>query len=529
LVGELRGTADATDLAAFPTSDDQRTDVRAVFSWSLRSLIAPAARAFRLLGLVPGGDIDAYGLAALAGVDPTTAGQVADTLAGAHLVQPDGHGRFSMHDLLRAYAMSCAEGDLAPDERKDATTRLLDYYLTTATIAADIQYPFATPARHRNRPTPMWDGTVPDVQSVRSAANWMATERNNLVAACVHAARHGWPGHAVALAAVLRPVLDDGHYSEGLTVHTEAYRAAELMGNGCDPLDRAFIRICLAVTNWRLGRIDLAAADAARALDDNTRLDCAEGVAMSLIVLGVIRDSQGRFGEASDCQLRGLEIARSAGNRTQEAAQLLNLGSIHLRMEEYGAAARFHRQAMVAFDAIGQPTGAAEARHGLAAAYASLGRFDEAMALAEQALAVEIEYGHLETRAEIMVTIGRIHQQQGRYGDAMEHLAQALGLCRDVDQPALTALALNTLGDTYRDDGDHTSSAECHAEALDLAEHGGDWLGRAQALLGLGDALAALGDTEQAQSRWQQALDAYTEMNIPAAEAVRLRLPSARS
>ena len=52
-----------------------------------------------------------------------------------------------MHDLVRAYAMSSAERDLAPDERHDATTRLLDYYLTTATIAADIQYPFATPSR----------------------------------------------------------------------------------------------------------------------------------------------------------------------------------------------------------------------------------------------------------------------------------------------------------------------------------------------------------------------------------------------
>jgi tetratricopeptide (TPR) repeat protein len=518
LVGELGG------LEAFPTSDDERTDVRAVFNWSLRRLSAPAARAFRLLGLVPGGDVDVYGLAALAGVDPTTAGRLAETLAGAHLVQPDGRGRFSMHDLVRAYAMSSAERDLAHDERHDAATRLLDYYLTTATAAADIQYPFATPARPRQRPTPMWDGAIPDVHFVRSAASWMAAERDNLVRACVHAARHGWPGHAVALAAVLLPALDDGHYIEGLAVHTEAQRAAEIMGNDCDPVDRAFIRICFAVTNWRLGRIDVAAADAARALDDNTRLDCAEGVAMSLIVLGLIRDCQGRLREAIDCQLRSLDIARTAGNRTQEAVQLLNLGSIHLRLEEYDAAARFHRQALVAFDAIGQATGAAEARHGLAAAYAWLGRHDEALALAEQALAVEIEYGHLLTQAEIMVTIGRVYQRQGRHGDAVEQLAQALAVCRDVDQPALTAHALNTLGDTYRDDGDHASSVECHGEALQLAEHSGDWLGRARALVGLGDAYAASGDTEQAQSRWRQALDAYTEMRLPAAEAVRARL-----
>ena len=273
----------------------------------------------------------------------------------------------------------------------------------------------------------------------------------------------------------------------------------------------------------------ISAADAERALDENSRLHFAEGVAMSLIVLGLVRDSQGRFREAIDCQLRGLEIARSAGNRTQEAVQLLNLGAIHLRLEEFEASATFHQQAMVAFETIGQPAGAAESRHGLADTFIHLGRYDEALALAEHALAVAIEHSHLLTQAEIMVTIGRIYQKQGRHEDAVEQLARALAVCRDVDHPALTALALNTLGDTYRDDGDHTSSAECHAEALDLAEHGGDWLGRARALLGLGDAHAALGDTEQARSRWQQALDAYTEMHVPTAEAVRARLSSATS
>jgi tetratricopeptide (TPR) repeat protein len=344
----------------------------------------------------------------------------------------------------------------------------------------------------------------------------------------VYAARHGWPGHAVALAAVLRPALDDGHCIEGLTVHTEAHRAAEAMGD-CDPLDRAFIRICLAVTKWRLGRIEVAAADAQQALEDNTRLDCAEGVAMSLIVLGIIRDNQGRFREAIDCQRRGLEIARASGNRTQEAAQLLNLGWVHLRLEEPEAAAGFHSQAMVAFEAAGQPTGAAEARHGLAAAYTCLGRYDEALPLAEQALAVEIEYGHLETRADIMVTIGRIYQKQGRHGDAVEQLARALAVCRGVEQPALTTLALNTLGDTYQDCGDHASSAEYHTEALGLAEHSGDWLGRARALVGLGDAHAALGETELARPCWRHALDAYTVMELPAAADVRARLSSART
>ena len=47
---------------------DPRTAVRTVFSWSIRHLdLAAAPGAFRLLGLHPGPDFDAYAAAALTG------------------------------------------------------------------------------------------------------------------------------------------------------------------------------------------------------------------------------------------------------------------------------------------------------------------------------------------------------------------------------------------------------------------------------------------------------------------------------
>ena len=49
---------------------DPRAAVREVFSWSVRHLPADATRVFALLGLPPGPDIDLWGTAALAGIDP---------------------------------------------------------------------------------------------------------------------------------------------------------------------------------------------------------------------------------------------------------------------------------------------------------------------------------------------------------------------------------------------------------------------------------------------------------------------------
>jgi hypothetical protein len=63
LVGELADEQRRLEL--LDAGGDPRTAVRAVFSWSYRHLPAEAARAFRLLGLHPGPDLDLYAAAAL--------------------------------------------------------------------------------------------------------------------------------------------------------------------------------------------------------------------------------------------------------------------------------------------------------------------------------------------------------------------------------------------------------------------------------------------------------------------------------
>ena len=65
LAGELADQQRRLDL--LDAGGDPRTAVRAVFSWSYRHLDADAARAFRLLGLHPGPDLDRYAAAALTG------------------------------------------------------------------------------------------------------------------------------------------------------------------------------------------------------------------------------------------------------------------------------------------------------------------------------------------------------------------------------------------------------------------------------------------------------------------------------
>ncbi len=92
---------------------EERADMRAVFSWSVRQLPADAAAAFALVGLHPGPDLDSYAAAALTGTPAAQARRVLGRLHRASLVQASRAGRYGMHDLLRAYAREQAAGPAA--------------------------------------------------------------------------------------------------------------------------------------------------------------------------------------------------------------------------------------------------------------------------------------------------------------------------------------------------------------------------------------------------------------------------------
>jgi DNA-binding SARP family transcriptional activator len=134
LVSELADERRRLDL--LDAGGDPRTAIRAVFSWSYRRLPADAARAFRLIGLHPGPDMDTLAVAALTGASVEQAADLLRQLARGHLIYPAAPGRHAMHDLLRAYAaaMSTA-GEAGESEASGALTRPLDYYLAAAAAA----------------------------------------------------------------------------------------------------------------------------------------------------------------------------------------------------------------------------------------------------------------------------------------------------------------------------------------------------------------------------------------------------------
>jgi hypothetical protein len=93
---------------------------------SYRHLPADRQRLLRLIALHPGHDFDAYAVAALAGGQLPTVETELDHLRKDHLLQHATSGRYTMHDLVRAYVTNLAADEDSTLERRAALTRLFD-------------------------------------------------------------------------------------------------------------------------------------------------------------------------------------------------------------------------------------------------------------------------------------------------------------------------------------------------------------------------------------------------------------------
>ncbi|MER7212479.1 BTAD domain-containing putative transcriptional regulator [Streptosporangium sp. NPDC000239] len=214
--------------------------VSAAFALSYEQLDERERHMFRLLGLVPGRDIDAYGAAALAGIPEEEAEDLLESLLDAHMLLQLEPGRYTFHDLLREHARSIAEDD-------GAVMRLLAYYLHRSRAAMDRLFPYGV-AEREGVPRPATP--VPPVRDAVEALAWLDAERANIIATAVHG-----PEICLSLLSlVIRPYLDRyAHHDDALTLYTLVLQRSRTLG---DREVQARALADLAWTHWRLGDHD---------------------------------------------------------------------------------------------------------------------------------------------------------------------------------------------------------------------------------------------------------------------------------
>ena len=243
------------------------TNVRAVLSWSYQQLDPVTAELFRLLGLHAGPDVSAAAAASLARLPVQEARRRLGDLARAHLLTEHAPGRFSSHDLLRAYAAELTESAESEGERRAATGRMLDHYLRTAHRAALQLHP----TRRRITLAPPEPGAEPEhVNDAAAAQAWFHAELRVLMAAAERALEAGFDAQAWQIAwALFRYLETGGRWHDWVKIEQCALAATQRLG---DPSAQALAHQRFGYASGRLARYEEAYAHLDRALSIHTEL-----------------------------------------------------------------------------------------------------------------------------------------------------------------------------------------------------------------------------------------------------------------
>ena len=520
---DLTLTEIAADLTAHPSldafadGDDPECDVRAAFSWSYRQLAPGPARVFRLAGLHPGPGLDRYAVASLTGLPVAVADRCLDALTRAGMIQPIGPGRYGMHDLLRGYARELAASQEGAAEQRTARTGLFDYYLHTATVATETAFPAdRLPASL----TPASAG--PEFATEQDALAWLNAERGDLAAVAAHAARHGWPRHAIRLSAALFRYLETSvHSPEAVTIHGSALRAAREVG---DQAAEAAALNNLGGLELRQGHYQQATGHLEQALELYRQARDPAGQARTLANLGSADFTLGRCQRAIDHLTQSLGIWRGLDDQVGEARSLGTLGQFHVLQGEYAQAASDLRRALVLSRRAGDRGCQGLVLGTLGDMYRRQERYEPAIEWTEQALRLFREIGDRVSESEALATLGLVRLRQGDGQRASDLLRRSLAVCAQTGDLSTRAFALNGLGEVLFTAGRAADAQAQYAAALEAAGQAKDNYEQARAHEGLAGTCQADGAQDQARRHWREAFTLYAELGAPEADRIRAQL-----
>ncbi|MEU6572249.1 BTAD domain-containing putative transcriptional regulator [Streptomyces sp. NPDC046805] len=352
-----------------------------------------AARAFRLLGVVPGTHMSLHASAALLGVPAGQAEDALERLVDAHLLHSPAPARYQMHDLLRLFAREQVRAEEPAAERERALERVLGFYLATARQAAGFLDVPPQPAPRSPEPSHTDDALTAGlprtrITSRRAAEAWLDSERANLMAAVTHAA-------------------------------TRSDAAARLAVGLTRPLQWYLYPQARAPELWTLGEL---AVRTARRLGDRG------SEAWGLDQLSAVYWLHSRYDEMRACLEAALAIWREIGDRAGELRSLGNLGDALAELELYEDAVAVQRRQLTVARETGDRLPQVTCLGGLGRAYRGLGRAEEALECLQESLRLAGELGDRTLQGLALHEISLVYVDLGRLQEAREHLSRTVDL-----------------------------------------------------------------------------------------------------
>jgi tetratricopeptide (TPR) repeat protein len=427
LAEELTAESDRLDVLA---TDEQASQVRAVFSWSYRALAPAPARAFRLLGLHPGQDISTAASAALLDTPVPETRRLLSTLTGGHLLEETGRDRYQFHDLVRVYAAERAQASDPEPHRVAAIGRLLTWYLHAADAFGRI---FNPDNRHLLLDPPPPSCRPPAFTTHRQAWHWAESELTNLVPVLRQAATAGDDILAWQLPVTFMIICDlFGHLADIIPGLRSALTISRKLS---DRAAEAWILITLAEAYLHVGEPDemIRCCQSALAISAETDDWYIQWSAQQLQGLAYL--FLGRFSEAIDFLQQSLATARQVSDRRTEGMSLTWLGAVHERLGAFETAIGLREQAVAALKQARNRWQYGYALQQLAEAYRRYERTSDAIGNYQQAQAIFRQIGDRRTEADVLSQLGHAQKTAGQDDAARQSWQQALAIFEELHDP----------------------------------------------------------------------------------------------
>ncbi|MEV5600774.1 BTAD domain-containing putative transcriptional regulator [Streptomyces sp. NPDC052299] len=426
LVAEL--ATDSDRLGALELPGDDSSAVGRALDHTYRHLRADLARAFRLQGVHPGQWLGPAAAAALTHTGPVLPARAAGAnrrllreLETVHLVERQGPSRYALHDLVRLYARSRADGD--PAERDAALGRLYDWYIGVskagerlldpgrADLGVQVVYPLDDPA-------PLAD--------YAAALSWFEEESENLLALLRLAVERG--DHRVVWQ------LADHHFGYLLRSHR------------LDALTECAQR----------------GEDAARAIgNEHAAARMANG-------LGVVHSLRRELEPATAAYERALGFYERTGMQRPALATRANLGSLHYDLGRLAEARAYQESALAAARVLDDPRLLTVSLANLGITLADLHEHSAAEALVGEALEVMAARRPGEPSYVFRSNLARVRHRGGRYEQAARDARDALAEARRLGDALHTGQILHQLGETLAASGQPDQARAHWQDALEV-------------------------------------------------------------
>jgi tetratricopeptide (TPR) repeat protein len=424
-------------------NEDPTASLPMVLSWSLRRLTTEQRMVFALLGIAPGPDIDLLAATSLTGLTQVQTRKALRVLEEHSLLDRRPQDRYSMHDLVRAYAATAAHNHLTDQVQRSALERVVDHYVHTAHTAALLLDPHRVPIPL----APPVPGSQPrPLPDLSAGLAWLDTHHPHLLAAQRTAAHHHRHQAVWHLAWAL-PTFHQrrGHRHDALAVWQAAANAASQLP---DPAALIVANRFLGHAHAELGRHEQAIRHLHHALDLAEQHDDSAQQAHTHHNLAVVWERKGNDRQALEHARRTLALYRGLDSPPAWEADALNaVGWLAARLGDYDTAHDHCRQALELQRQHHHPDGEATTQDSLGFIEHSRGHHDRAIAHYLQALTLFRALGVTTEVAHTLDRLGHPHTALGQYDHARSVWQEALELYREQGRDEDVGRVRRQLGD----------------------------------------------------------------------------------